>query len=490
MTLPQITAPLDHTRTKIVCTIGPSSSLMKIITEMVLAGADVFRLNFSHGTHEDHEKVIRKIRRLCQDEHCPFAILGDLSGPKIRLGEVANGGVEIPDSATVCLTSEKADGSDNRFQVNVAGFHELANKGEEILLDDGKIRFVVDRIDGSDVYCQATNGGLLKSRKGVNLPDTRLPFPALTDKDHADMKFALENGVDMLALSFVRSPEDIVQAREAMNRLGYDKPILAKIEKKEAVGRLEEIIQVSNGIMVARGDLGIEIPMEQVPAVQKRLIHLCNKYARPVITATQMLESMMTNPRPTRAEVTDVYNAILDGTDAVMLSGETAAGEHPVEAVKVMSRVAREAEKAIRGNQSLRWVLDEGEKPTTTHVTCHAAVHVAEELDADLIIVPTWSGRSARQLSRFKPSVPVFACSTELSTVRQLCLAWGVTARAMENVSEEESHSMTSDTLIQKAIRSAIHHGHARPGMRAVVIGGTPWGESKSTNYLRIVEIQ
>jgi pyruvate kinase len=334
------------------------------------------------------------------------------------------------------------------------------------------------------------NGGLLKSRKGVNLPDTRLPIPALTDKDIEDLRFALAAGVDLVALSFVRSPEDITQCREAMRAAGRVVPIIAKIEKKEAVDRLAAVLAESDGAMVARGDLGIEVPMEQVPSIQKRVITTCNRLAKPVIVATQMLESMIHSPRPTRAEVADIYNAILDGTDAIMLSAETASGKYPVEAVEVMDNVAGEAESQLTfWQKGLDWVLEEGEEPSITHVTCNSAVAIAEKLRLDLIIVPTVTGYSALHVSRFRPSVPVFACSGSTATVNALCLTWGVQARLMEPLSNEERRASETDALVKESIRCAREHGFLHRGQRALVIGGVPFGASHDTNYIQIVDV-
>ncbi|MCC5877682.1 MAG: pyruvate kinase [Candidatus Sumerlaeia bacterium] len=478
-------------RTRIVCTIGPSCSSVETLRRMIMAGADVFRLNFSHGTHEDHARSIKLVRQISYELSSPFALLGDLSGPKLRLQEIDGGSREIVEGSLITLTSDAADGSDDCFGVNIPGFHKVARRGESILLDDGNFRLSVESITGHAVRCRVLNGGVLKSRKGVNLPDTHLPIPALTEKDLADMEFAIRHGVDVLALSFVRSTADIVKARDAMHRLGGDLPILAKIEKKEAVADLEGIISIADGAMVARGDLGIEVPMEQVPRIQKEIIHICNRMARPVITATQMLESMLTNPRPTRAEVTDIYNAILDGTDAIMLSGETAAGRYPVEAVETMDTVATEAERNLQSwNKGIDWVLEMGEVPTITHVTCNSAVMVAEKLGLDLIIIPTQSGSSALHISRFKPSVPIFACSNKSSTVNMLCLAWGVQSRLMAPLREEELEMSETDALVKAAVRCAMEHDFARAGQRAVVLGAVPFGEGNHTNYIRVIDIE
>lgn len=476
-------------RTKVVCTIGPASNSKETMRRMVLAGADVFRLNFSHGTHADHLTVIKIVREIGEEMGRPFALLGDLSGPKLRLGDVIDGGVLIEDDELVILTSGAGDGTGRRFSVNFPGFHEVAQPGEKIMLDDGKLQLLVDRVDGQDVLCQVLRGGVLKSRKGVNLPDTKLPIPALTEKDRRDLEFALKNGVDLIALSFVRSPEDIELTRAAMREFGREVPILAKIEKKEAIDYLEAIIRVADGAMVARGDLGIEIPMQQVPRAQKRIIRLCNENAKPVITATQMLESMIASPSPTRAEVTDIYNAILDGTDAIMLSGETAAGTFPVEAVETMNAIAGEAEKTMRENRPRTLPIDDEDQPTVTRAVCRSAVRIAERLKLDLIIVPTVSGYSALHVSRFRPTVPIFACSTNADSVNRLCVAWGVKPRMMARLEDHEIAVSETDALINGAIRTAKHYGIARTGQRAIVLGGVPLGKSHHTNLLHIVEI-
>ncbi len=478
-------------RTKIVCTIGPASQSAQVIRRMILAGADVFRLNFSHGTHEQHETALNTIREASHELARPLAILGDLSGPKLRIGDIEAGSAELSENDLVTLTSEPGHiGRKNRFSVNFPGFHRVAKPGEHILLDDGNLQLAVERVSRRNVVCRVLNGGVLKPRKGVNLPDTKLPIPALTEKDRTDMAFALDAGVDALALSFVRSPEDIRQAKEAMRAFGREVPIFAKIEKKDAVDHLPEILHEADGAMVARGDLGIEIPMEQVPGVQKRVILACNRAAKPVITATQMLESMILNPRPTRAEVADIYTAIHDGTDAIMLSAETAIGTYPIRAVEVMDTVAMEAEKHMPCNRGLRWILSEGEAPSLTLAICNSAVRLAEALRLDLILVPTQTGFSAMNLARFKPSMPIYAFSTEPATVNLLCTAWGVSSRIMAPLRDEDVARSQTDALIAEVVRSARHYGFARAGNRAVILGGVPLGKTRTTNYLQVVEIE
>ncbi len=484
------TAPGLYHRTKIVCTIGPATEKLEQIRKLIYAGADIFRLNFSHGSQEDHLSVYNAIRQAGQEVGRPYAVLGDLSGPKLRVGNIFGGERKLIEGERLILTSEEVTNeSDERIHVNFSGFHEVATSGEKILLDDGKLALLVDYIEGPNVICNILNNGILKSKKGVNLPDTRLPIPALTEKDKADLKFACRNNFDVLALSFVRTPEDIQEAKAAIKAEGKDIPIIAKIEKKEAVDNLDEILELADGAMVARGDLGIEIPMEKVPAAQKKIIHACNRHAKPVITATQMLESMVTSPRPTRAEITDVYNAIHDGTSAVMLSGETAVGDYPFAAVEIMNTVAHEAEQVMEVNHGLEWVMEEGETPSVTHSITEAAVKTAESLKLDLIIVPTSTGYSAFHVSRFKPSVPIFACSTHTDTVNRLCLAWGVTSRTMSHLDDKEVEKSQIDALINEVKRTALYHGVARHGQRAVVIGGIPLGQTRHTNFLHVVEL-
>lgn len=486
---PVRTASRATKRTKIVCTIGPASSSEEAIRSLIFHGADVFRLNFSHGTHGDHQNAINLIRHISRDLNQPIGILADLSGPKLRIGQVEGGEVHLVENEVIVLTSDESDGTNRRFQVNFAGFHDVAALGQKVLLDDGNLQFAVERIEGHEVYCRVLVSGPLKPRKGVNLPDTKLPIPALTEKDRVDLAFALRHGVDFIALSFVRSAEDIRQVKDLMKDFGRTVPVLAKIEKKEALENLDAILREANGAMVARGDLGIEIPMQEVPSAQKRIIRICNQLAKPVIVATQMLESMITNPRPTRAEIADIYNAILDGTDAVMLSGETAAGRYPARAVEVMDTVAGEAEKHLDWNKGIDWVVEDTGGPSTTNVICHSAAVIAERLNVDLILVPTQTGYTARHVAIFRPSVPIFAVSTEPEAVNSMCLVWGTIPRLMPALIEEEVAKSASDALVNEVIRTAKRYGIARSGNRAVVLGGLPLGQTRHTNYLRIVEI-
>ncbi|MBN1517845.1 pyruvate kinase [Candidatus Sumerlaeota bacterium] len=479
-----------NNRAKIVATLGPASMALETIRALVEAGVDVFRMNFSHGSYEQHAQAIRWVRQVSEEQRIPIAILGDLCGPKLRIGEVAGGEYAVKFGDEIALTSDVADGSGGLFQINVEEFAELANPGERILIDDGQIEFEILRVEGSKVVCRVLNSGVIRPHKGVNLPDTTLPIPALTEKDRRDMQFAIEQGVDLLALSFVRSADDIRLARDAADSYGgAEIPILAKIEKAEAVDAIEPILEAADGAMVARGDLGIEIPVELVPAAQKRIIRLCNFAAKPVITATQMLDSMIRNPRPTRAEATDVFNAIQDGTDAVMLSGETAIGLYPVETVQMMQRLASESERLYHLNGRKEMLLRGKGGPPVTQSICHAAVEMAEELQLDCIIAPTCSGHTARHISQFRPMAPVIAYSMHQRTVHQLCLSWGVSARIMEPVRPDEAERSQADALIKAVLRSAKKQGFIKPGNRAVVLGGLPFDQPQITNFLRVIDI-
>jgi len=480
----------DANRTKIVVTLGPASQDLDTIRRLVESGADVFRVNFSHGDHDQHRGMIDAVRQVAGECRLPLAILGDLCGPKLRLGALPEGGIGVEEGDTITLTSEPARGAGKIFHVDIEGFHKVVIPGQAILVDDGQIRLEVVAVHGNRVHCRVENSGTMRSHKGVNLPESTLAIPAFTQKDRRDLKFALEQGVDAIAMSFVRSAADLEQVLKEMEDIGTRRPLLAKIEKSEAVENLESILDVADGAMVARGDLGIEVPMERVPTIQKRVVELCNARAKPVITATQMLDSMIRNPRPTRAEVTDVYNAILDGTDAVMLSGETAIGEHPVEVVRTMNRIAGEAEASLRERSELEAFRVRRMNESTSLVVSHAAVAVAEGLGLDCIVAPTWSGATARRVSRYRPIVPIFACSPRPEVVNALAFVWGVQAAEMEQLEPSDARMSPADALIEGALRCGRERGTLRSGMRVVVLGGVPLGESNHTNFLHVLEIE
>jgi pyruvate kinase len=489
MPLTALQAP--RSRTKVVATLGPTSCTLEAIKALALAGANVFRVNFSHGSHEGHSEVIRLIRQVSEIIGRPLAILGDLSGPKLRLGDVPGGAVEIEHGGTVVLTSGEVSGDTSRFHVRIPDLHAVIQPGRLILLDDGLVRLRVTEVRGQDVVCRAETACVIKSRKGVNLPGTHLPIPAMTEKDHEDLKFAIKAGVDLVALSFVRSPEDVALCKNAIAEYGGAMPVIAKIEKSEALDELGAILDLADGAMVARGDLGVEIPIEEVPSAQSRIIRACNARTIPVITATQMLNSMIENPTPTRAEVTDIYNAILTGTDAVMLSGETASGRFPLESVEMMVKVARQAEEDMEWSRSLGWHMEPGEEsPEVAEAICQAAVHLASQVKVDAIICPTTSGATALRIARFRPRCQVLAFSTKQATVNRLCLAWGVEARPMRELWGTEEESGESDALINVVVKEGKEAGLLRHGMTAIVVAGVPLRQPGRTNFLRVIEIK
>lgn len=479
----------DPVRTEIVCTLGPKSDDQLTIEALVRAGADAIRLNFSHGTHEAHLRRIMMVRNIARHAGRAIAIFADLSGPKIRIGDVAGGEAKLIPGRFVTLTPEKATGGDGRFELSFKQLARCVKKGDPILLDDGALEFAVARVDGDDVLCEVVTGGVLKPQKGVNLPRTHLPIPAMTVKDRADLKFALDHGVDAVALSFVRRSEDVKLARKAMQRFHRIVPIIAKIEKAEAVENLDEILRTADGAMVARGDLGVEMPVEQVAGIQKRVIRICNRLGKPVITATQMLDSMIRNPLPTRAEVTDIYNAVHDGTDALMLSGETAAGAYPVESVEMMVRIAREAERTMPYYQDSLFELTDPASNTAESITRHA-VQIARDLNLDAIVIPTESGSTARRVARYRPKCHILAGSVHEDTVNYLNFTWGVFARLMPQVSVEDEETIGSgEAVVRASIATFKSQGILRRGMRVVVLAGMPLRTRGTTNFLRVIEV-
>ena len=466
----------DLKKTKIVCTIGPASNKREVLREMILSGMDVARLNFSHGTHEDHKKVIDLIRDLCKETGRSIALLQDLCGPKIRVGNISGGPVMLKSGEIFTFTGEECEGSSTKAHISYAYLSEEVNPGTKIFIDDGLLRLVVEKVDPPDVICRILIGGPLSSHKGVNFPGTELKIPALTDKDKEDLLFGLEQNVDWVALSFVQRPSDIVEIKEIIHKAGKSTPVIAKIEKGEALKQLNKIIDLTDGIMVARGDLSVETPVERLPLEQKNIIALCRKKGKPVITATQMMDSLIRNPRPTNAEVTDVANAILDGTDAVMLSGETASGAYPLEAVKIMALIASTTERALPYNKIL---TERASEKGILDVVSRSACEIAEELKAVAIIVSTSSGRSARKISLYRPRSPVVALVEDEVIARQLKLSWGVFPMVIS------SHTDT-DKFIKEASEKAISSGVVKEEDLVVLSAGYPVGGTGSTNTLQV----
>lgn len=468
-------------RVKIVCTIGPASAEPSVLARLMQAGMNVARLNFSHGTHEYHAENIRRIRTISQELNKPVAILGDLQGPKLRMGTMQAGGVHLEEGSTLTLTNENITGVGGRVPVQYKQLPQLVQPGERILIDDGLLELEVLENSDTEIKTRVVYGGQLNDNKGINLPDASLTIPAITEKDVRDVRFALEQQVDWIALSFVRTAKEVLELRSIMNEYtsgGRIPPIVSKIEKPEAVRNIDAIIQASDGIMVARGDLGIETSPEAVPLTQKSIITKCLRAAKPVITATQMLDSMIRNPRPTRAEASDVANAVLDGSDAIMLSGETATGSFPVEAVQTMARIAREAEQARR-NMQIALPRAEPEVFTNAGAICHATILTASETKSAAIIAPTMSGATARLISAFRPSVPIIAVTPNPAVQRQIYLHWGI----YPLLSHELSHT---DEVVEDALQAALGSELVHPGNTVVVTAGVVGSSRNATNLMMV----
>ena len=460
---------------KIVCTIGPATRSPRMIRKLMQAGMNVARLNFSHGTHEEHAESFSILRETAVAMKKPVAILADLQGPKIRTGALAGGGaVLLRAGQRFVITTAKVLGDSTRVNTTFHPMPREVKRGDRILLSDGLIELRVESTTAHEVICQVANGGLLGENKGINLPGVKLRVPALTDKDREDLRFALSQGADYIAVSFVRRPEDVLLAKALVKRAKEDTPVIAKLEKPEAIENLEEILRVADGVMVARGDLGVEMRPECVPVVQKNIIARARENRRPVITATQMLESMTENPRPTRAEASDVANAIFDGSDAVMLSAETATGKYPVEAVGMMARIIEEAEASIQefprpaGTERLKVA------ETVAELVCHAS----RELHMKVIAVFTHSGFTARLVSRYRPLVPIVAFSPEVATRRRMALLWGVTPRSIVDIKK-------IDALPAIAEKRLVEERLVKKGDVIGIVAGTPMGIRGTTNFMK-----
>ena len=462
-------------RTKIVCTLGPATDSDDIIRAMIRAGMRVARINFSHGDHATHAARIERVRRIAQEENVVLAVLGDLQGPKLRVGEIEGGSVMLQARQEIVLTLREAPGNAQQVTLPHPELVYAVHPGQRLLLDDGQLEFVVLDATPPDIRCQVITGGPLGSHKGVSAPGAQLDLSALSDKDRVDAQFAVERQLDYLALSFVRTAGDVCELRDFLSALNSDIPIVTKIEKAEAIDNFEDILHCTDAIMIARGDLGVETPAESVPLTQKRLIHICNLRGVPVITATQMLQSMITAPRPTRAEASDVANAILDGTDAVMLSGETAAGQYPVQAVQTMARIAAMTEPHFPYET---WLAGAALAENAIDAAIgRATVDIAEELGAKAIATLTHSGRTARLIACYRPSIPVFAAATAEKVQRQLALVWGV-------VPLLTTHHPTTDERVQAAAALAVKNGLARKDDLIVIAAGIGDSQNRRTNLL------
>ena len=472
---------IEH-KTKLVCTIGPASASPAIIEELLRTGMNVARLNFSHGTHEEHAGYIKAIRKVSSKLNIPVAILQDISGPKIRTGKLKSKEVRLKENASFTLTTRKGIGDKSGVCVNLSELADNVKKGDIIYLDDGAIKLEVVKVTAAEVKCRVVVGGILGWEKGVNIPGVNLKIPSVTEKDFKDILFGIEHEVDFIALSFVRKADDVLRVRRFIKKKGADIPLIAKIEKWEAWEHLDKILAVSDGLMVARGDLGIEVPIEKVPLIQKEIIRKCNRVGKPVITATQMLQSMINSPQPTRAEVTDIANSIFDGTDAIMLSGETAVGRYPVEAAQVMLKIALTTEASLPYGKML---LDKGANlvPQTDDAISYAACHTAHQLGAAAIVAFTSSGSTARRVSKYRPGIPIVAATPSPRQRRRLLLSWGVRPYEVP-----EPPDMLD--LFAQGAKLCVKAGVAKKGDLIVITAGLPLAVAGTTNLLKVEKIE
>lgn len=467
-------------RTKIVCTIGPSSESEEVLEQLIKEGMSVARLNFSHGSIPEHKIKIDRIKKVREKLKRPVAIMFDTKGPEIRLGNLKDDMepyLNVDDEYV--LTTKDLIGDEKIASITYKELPKDIKKGDSILIDDGLIELKVESVTGDEIHTKVVNGGFIKSKKGVNVPNVKLRLPSLTEKDIADLKFGVKEDIDFVAASFVRTKEDVLNIRSVLESEGmYNIQIISKIENKEGLENIDAIIEVSDGIMVARGDLGVEIPTEEVPIVQKEIIKKCNLKGKPVITATQMLDSMIRNPRPTRAEANDVANAVLDGSDAIMLSGETASGAYPVEAVKTMAKIARAMEESIDYDELLREKILMNDRNITNSIgksTCQ----IAADINADAIITATTSGGTSRAIAKFRPKNQIIAVTTDEKVRRQLSLTWGVEALLSEKI-------FSTDEVIANAVEISKAHGYVKSSDTVVLTAGVPVGLAGSTNLIKV----
>ncbi len=468
-------------RTKIICTIGPATESPATVEELIRGGMNLARLNFSHGTHEEQAARIRTIRDVSTALDIPVAIIQDLPGPKVRTGKLKARAATLKAGTAFVLTTRNIVGDEHAVSVSLPGLPDSVDPGDIIFLNDGAIKLEVTGRTGSDVTCRVVVGGLLEPEKGINVPGVNLRVPSQLDTDRNDLLFGIEHGVDFIALSFVRAVNDVLAVKSFLDDRGADIPLIAKIEKWEAWQDIDRIIAAADGLMVARGDLGVEIPLEKVPLVQKEMIRKCNRAGKPVITATQMLESMIESPRPTRAEVTDIANSIFDGTDAIMLSGETAVGRYPLEALRVMTRVALEIEPALAYEKIM---AEKGAdlEPVTDDAIAYAACHTARQLKAAAIVAFTMSGSTARRVAKYRPGIPILAATPSPTQRRRLLLPWGVYPFEVPDPGSVQD-------LFAEAVRLCKETGIARHGDLAVVTAGLPIAIPGTTNLLKVERV-
>ena len=469
-------------KTKIVCTIGPASKSRKTIESLAKAGMNVVRLNFSYGKFSEHEQVIRDVRAVSRTLNLPIAILLDLPGPKIRTGSLENGKVTLKEDSTFSLVKDNVRGNEQQVSVNYPVFFNDVKAGNSIFINDGAIQLKVTSATKNKLQCKVIVGGVLTENKGVNLPGIKLNMPSTINTNLEQMAFGIEQGVDFFALSFVRSADDIAERRRFLQKMGSNIPLIAKVEKHEAVNKIDEIVREADGVMVARGDLGIEMPLAEVPLIQKSIIRKCNNLGKPVIVATQMLESMINMARPTRAEVSDVANAIFDGADAVMLSGETAAGKYPVQAAEMMAKIATETEGALPYEQ---WLIEKRRHAPaqTDDAISYAACAISQQIGARCIVAYTRTGSTALRVSKYRPKATILAITPDERIFRRLALSWGVEpylAKAPRNV----------DVLFQEAAKISVKTNLAKSGDLIAITAGIPMGVTGSTNIIKVHRIE
>ncbi|MDY3826618.1 MAG: pyruvate kinase [Lachnospiraceae bacterium] len=466
-------------KTKIVCTLGPATDDENVMRQLMLEGMSVARMNFSHGSHEEQKKRLDMVKKLRKELGLPVAALLDTKGPEIRIGDIEGGKVELKKGQTFVLTTEDIVGNAEIVSITYKQLYKDVKPGDSILIDDGLIGMEVQKIDGEEIVCQVKNGGFISNHKGVNVPGVELKMPFVSQKDYEDIVFAAEQDYDFIAASFTRTADDILEIRKILEEKGGQYiHIIAKIENMQGVENCEEILRVADGIMIARGDMGVEIPLEEVPVIQKKLIRMALKASKPVITATQMLDSMIKNPRPTRAETSDVANAIYQGTGAIMLSGETAAGAYPIEAVRTMARIAERTEKDIDYSREFK-PRRLAERPDVTNAISHATCTTAMDLNAAAIVAVTKSGRTVGRIAKYRPSCPIIGCATHSRVCRQLSLMWGVIPVEMQ---EEE----TADDLFDHAVKLSEDKKLISRGDLVVITAGVPLGLSGTTNMLKV----
>lgn len=466
-------------KTKIVCTLGPATDDPEVLRQLILSGMDVARFNFSHQNQTIHRERINQLKKLRDELKRPIATILDTKGPEVRLGSFVGNKVEIKSGQRYILSTKQCEGDDKKSFISFAGLVNDVSIGTKILVDDGLIELVVAEIKGTEIICDVINGGFLSNNKGVNIPGVKLSMPYLSDQDISDIKFGIEMGFDFIAASFVTSADDLIQIRQVLDEEHcHHIKLVAKIENAEGVDNIDDILRVTDGIMIARGDLGVEIPFERIPVIQKKLIKKAYNAGKQVITATQMLDSMMKNPRPTRAEANDVASAIYDGTSAIMLSGETAAGDYPIETIKAMASIARTTEHDIDYLRRFR-LRDVDELPNVTNAISHATVTTAHDLNARVIITVTKTGQTARLISKYRPLYPIISCTTEPTVLRQMNMSWGVTPLLIE---EKES----TDELFDAAVEAAEKNNLVDNGDLVVITAGVPLGISGTTNMMKV----